>query len=85
MSGQEHLPHYTVSVIQVKYGKKLTIIQFGNSDGSLDAVKLKNITRELKRRLGAGGTVKNGVIEIQGDHKSRVKIIDSVIRKYIDM
>ncbi len=30
---------------------------------------LKQLAKELKRRCGGGGAVKNGVIEIQGDHR----------------
>jgi translation initiation factor 1 len=30
--------------------------------------ELKSLTKELKRRCGGGGAVKDGVIEIQGDH-----------------
>ncbi len=30
---------------------------------------LKSLAAELKRRCGSGGTVKDGVIEIQGDHR----------------
>lgn len=30
---------------------------------------LKDLAKELKQRLGTGGAVKNGVIEIQGDHR----------------
>lgn len=30
---------------------------------------LQKLATELKRRCGAGGTVKDGVIEIQGDHR----------------
>jgi translation initiation factor 1 len=29
---------------------------------------------ELRRRCGAGGTVKDGVVEIQGDHRERVAL-----------
>ena len=29
----------------------------------------QKLATELKRRCGAGGTVKGGVIEIQGDHR----------------
>lgn len=35
--------------------------------GGDDAIKA--IAGELKRRCGTGGTVKDGVIEIQGDHR----------------
>jgi translation initiation factor 1 len=34
----------------------------------LDAVALTALGGELKRRCGCGGTAKDGVIEIQGDH-----------------
>lgn len=32
--------------------------------------ELEMIARELKQRCGTGGTVKDGVVEIQGDHRS---------------
>ena len=35
----------------------------------LDGEKLKTLAGELKRRCGTGGTVKDGVIEIQGEHR----------------
>jgi translation initiation factor 1 len=31
--------------------------------------ELKNLAAELKRRCGTGGSVKDGVIIIQGDHR----------------
>src|SRR5690242_5966815 len=34
----------------------------------LDADALTKLAGELKRRCGCGGTAKDGVIEIQGDH-----------------
>lgn len=34
----------------------------------LPEADLKALAKELKRRCGGGGSVKHGVIEIQGDH-----------------
>ena len=34
--------------------------------------ELKAMAKELKARCGGGGTVKDGVIEIQGDHRDLV-------------
>lgn len=31
--------------------------------------ELKNLAKSLKQKCGSGGTIKNGVIEIQGDHR----------------
>jgi translation initiation factor 1 len=33
---------------------------------------LRELAGELKRRCGSGGTAKDGVIEIQGDHRDAV-------------
>ena len=38
----------------------------------LDSDGLRELAAELKRRVGSGGSVKNGVIEIQGDHRDVV-------------
>ena len=35
----------------------------------LDAIALKALAKELKARCGTGGTVKDGVVEIQGEHR----------------
>ena len=35
----------------------------------LDEEALESLAGELKRRCGTGGSVKDGVIEIQGEHR----------------
>ncbi|MEH6628905.1 MAG: translation initiation factor Sui1 [Motiliproteus sp.] len=35
----------------------------------LPAAELKNLAKQLKQRCGTGGSVKDGVIEIQGDQR----------------
>jgi translation initiation factor 1 len=37
-----------------------------------DAAQLEELATRLKKLCGAGGAVKNGVIEIQGDHRDRL-------------
>lgn len=46
-------------------GKGVTII----TGLPLDNRALKDLAKKLKTRCGSGGTVKNGVVEIQGDHR----------------
>lgn len=39
----------------------------------LDEAKLKELAKALKVLCGVGGAVKDGVIEIQGDHREKLK------------
>jgi translation initiation factor 1 len=39
----------------------------------LDAAALKTMAKQLKQKCSTGGTVKDGVIEIQGDHRDKLK------------
>ncbi|MEW6402634.1 MAG: hypothetical protein AB1649_12595 [Chloroflexota bacterium] len=39
---------------------------------------LKSLAKKLKQECGTGGTVKDGVIEIQGEHRERMA---EVLRK----
>ncbi len=49
-------------------GKGVTLV----TGVPLDGFELADLARQLKNRCGAGGTVKDGVIEIQGDHRDRI-------------
>ena len=51
-----------------RYGKVITIVS--GFDKSFD---IKAAAKKLKEKLACGGTVKDGAIELQGDHKNRVK------------
>jgi len=53
-----------------RYGKAVTVIQGISKD-----VDVKSILKELKTRLACGGTIKDNTIELQGEHKKRVKEI----------
>jgi translation initiation factor 1 len=51
-------------------GKAVTVIAGLHTYGS---ARLNAIAKELKSSFGAGGTVKNGAIEIQGDRIAAIK------------
>jgi translation initiation factor 1 len=46
-------------------GKGMTVI----TGVPLHPEGLRDLAKQLKQKCGTGGTVKNGVIEIQGDHR----------------
>ena len=54
---------------QGRGGKTVTTI----SGVPLAADTLSALASELKRRCGTGGTAKDGVIEIQGDHRDLLR------------
>lgn len=47
-------------------GKTVTVVH------GLPAGELRPLSKELKRLCGAGGSAKDGVVEIQGDHRDAV-------------
>ncbi len=53
-----------------KYGKIVTVISGFEKD-----IEIKKIAKSLKNRLACGGTYKDNIIELQGDHRKKVKPI----------
>jgi translation initiation factor 1 len=62
--------HISVTTEARRYGKIITLVI-----GLDKTVDLKDVAKSLKEGLACGGTVKNGVIELQGNHLKRVKHI----------
>ena len=58
-----------VRVIKKKFGKVYTSIE-GIDTKEID---IKEITRMLKSKFACGGTSKNGVIELQGNHRANIR------------
>jgi translation initiation factor 1 len=56
-------------------GKSVTLV----TGLALDALALASLGKQLRTACGSGGTVKEGVIEVQGDHCERVI---EVLRKH---
>ncbi len=71
---KKHQPHIIKSDGIVRIGREtkgrkskgVTII----TGISLSHSQLLKLSQQLKQKCGAGGTVKNDVIEIQGDHRN---------------
>ena len=51
-------------------GKGMTVI----TGVPLDHSELTKLGKELKKKCGSGGTVKNSKIEIQGDHRDKLLV-----------
>ncbi|MBI4441154.1 translation initiation factor [Candidatus Woesearchaeota archaeon] len=60
-----------VSTIKKKFGKVYTVVE-GIDEKEINT---KNIIKNLKSSLACGGTIKDGNIELQGDHKQKVRKI----------
>ena len=57
-----------VKTVKKKFGKMSTLIS-----GFDKGIDIKKIAKELKAELGCGGTVKDRQIELQGDHRKKIK------------
>lgn len=52
-----------------RYGKNVTIVE------QIEKKNIREVSKQLKSKLACGGTVKDGKIELQGNHKAKVKEI----------
>ncbi len=57
-----------------RYGKIVTIVT-----GFDKGVDIKKIAKELKNELACGGTFKEDSVELQGDHRKKIK--DLLVKK----
>ena len=74
----DHLPNPTyvdgiIRVFRETKGRKGAGVSVARGFSEKGA-ELKALAKELKQHCGTGGTVKDGAIEIQGDHRSKIKI-----------
>ncbi|MEK6835047.1 MAG: translation initiation factor [Nanoarchaeota archaeon] len=58
-----------VKTVKRRFGKLTTLVEGIDSK----SVNLKDIAKKLKEKFACGGTVKDGVIELQGNHVTQVK------------
>lgn len=57
-----------VRVVNRRFGKMVTVV----NGLSVKEVNIEDVTKRLKNRLACGGTSKDGIIELQGDHRKRI-------------
>jgi len=58
-----------ITTAKRRYGKVVTIVEGINASD----INIDDLARQLKTRCASGGTVKEGNIELQGDHKRKVE------------
>lgn len=58
-----------IKLIKRKFGKLITVLE-GIDERSID---LRELAKKLKSKLACGGTAKEGKIELQGNHLTKVK------------
>jgi len=58
-----------IGLVEKRYKKKMTTIETSNSKD----IDLKELLKMLKSRFACGGTIKNSIIELQGNHMNKVK------------
>lgn len=58
----------TVTTDKKRYGKIVTIVK-----GFDKGIDVKKTAKALKNELACGGTSKDNIIELQGDHRGKIK------------
>jgi translation initiation factor 1 len=58
-----------ITTAKRRYGKVVTIVEGINASD----INIDDLARQLKTKCASGGTVKDGNIELQGDHKRKVE------------
>ncbi|MFH1649381.1 MAG: stress response translation initiation inhibitor YciH [Candidatus Woesearchaeota archaeon] len=56
-------------LVKRKFGKPYTIVEGINKH----EVDIKDVAKKLKGTFACGGTSKGGIIELQGDHRNKIK------------
>ena len=59
----------SVKMVKKKFGKQYTIIE-GIDTNEID---IKEVAKKLKNKFACGGTAKEGYIELQGNHLSKIQ------------
>ena len=67
---QKRSQRIKVTTDKKRYGKVVTLVS-----GFENSMDVKSIARALKNELACGGTYKDGAIELQGDHRDKIKKI----------
>lgn len=58
-----------VRLVKKKFGKQYTVIE-GIDTNEID---IKDVAKRLKNKFACGGTAKDGYVELQGNHLSKVQ------------
>ncbi len=57
-----------VYIERKKFGKKYTVVEGIDTK----AIDIKEVAKNLKSKLACGGTTKDGIVELQGEHVQKV-------------
>jgi translation initiation factor 1 len=58
----------TITTDKKRYGKIVTVVK-----GFDSGIDVRKIAKALKNELACGGTGKDSIIELQGDHRKKIK------------